>query len=257
MSVPEDGQNWQHRDAYNAFLALDRGARYATLSIPHTESGHVPDEVVLTVSLEAEQGKWPDKNKYVQALVGRCYRHIRAHVSRNSELQKRGGGIDAVTDDAVGFVLQKILFNGSDQAYAKNLFGSLLRKRFLDFVDSNYSSYNKSKAEASDEDLELALNSEIDSETFGQVGYVESLTERLKVETKEDNDFERIRSLLSDPDFLNESENFAFTLHWIAGIQIRSKNEEAVTVCKLMNRSDKQVRLYITSAIIKLRKKLK
>lgn len=230
--------------------------RYATMSIALGAPGHIADEVVAAVARKAEAEKWPDKRRYTQELVRRVYVHVNAHVKKNPAWQRYGGGFEVTVDDCAQHVLIKMASSPADAAHAEVAFGDLVYKRSLDFADTLFSEYQKKRAanDPGEEDFEN-LQDDTKADDDPDLSEME-LEERFDRESLEERDLERVYELIQDESFLTDQERIAFTYHWIGQIQIRSKDPEKLTICMLMGRSDKSVRLYIDGAMAKIKERL-
>lgn len=250
---PEPPQARKHQTGVDALLALPPAERYRALAVGWGGSGHIADEVVVTVARRAHRERWTDERRYSQHLVQRVYRHVRGHVAKNVGWQKRGGGFDATVDDCAAFVLEKLAAEKDDICHAENAFGDYVYKRSLDFADQLFAKKRLAGESLSDEAEAESDGNDADSSAHASV--LDGLLAQ-ELDAEDEAKLQRVRELAQEDGFLEEKERIAFTYHWLGGIQIDSTDETKVTVCKLMNRKEKSVRLYIGRAIAKIKERL-
>jgi tRNA pseudouridine-54 N-methylase len=242
-------ESGSHDAATRAFLALPLSERYRAMAKVLAESGHVADEVVVAVARRAHREHWPDERHYSQQLVQRVYRHVRGHVRKNPGWQRRGGGLETTTDDCASFVLVKLAAEKGETCHAERAFGDYIRKRCLDFADTLFAK-KRAAGESQSEPLQESDGSDADSPAHASV---EDDLIAQELEAEGEAKLQRIRELAQQDDLLTEHERNAFVFHVLGGIQIDSQDKTILTVCKLMNRKERSVRLYIKRAIAKIK----
>ena len=246
----------RHAAGVQRFLDMPLEMRYAAMGIGPWTTGHIADEVMFAVARRAEAEKWPDKRKYSQEFIQRVYRHVEAHVKTNLAWQRHGGGLDATSDDCAQYVMTKLATVPADADHAEVAFGDIVYKRSLDFADTLFGDYQKKRVANDPEEDEYGGLSDTSNADKDPDTSPEELDERYERESHEDHNLDRIYALIQEEGFLTDHERIAFTYHWIGRIQIHSKNADKLTVCKLMDRSDKSVRIYIDSAMAKIKERL-
>jgi hypothetical protein len=259
MSPPEsikDRVPDPHASRVAEFLALAPDQRYRQMAIPLGEPHFVVDEVIAAVSRKAHREKWKDSNRYNQHLINRVYRHVRGHLSKNSGWAARAGGPESARDDFAGHVLAKLIGETATPSHAEVAFGDYVYKRCLDYADELFA--KKRNAGESLTELSEADAIEYDAQLGGSSA-TQSIEDELihREEQKTiDEQHTRVCELLQEDGFLTEKERMAFAFHHVGQIQIRSDDSAKMTVCKLMDCSDRSARLYVKSAIAKIKEKL-
>jgi len=257
MSEPAtEPQPRRHEAGVTSFLAMPPADRYSAMAIGFGANGHIADEVLVTVSRRARREGWLDERKYTQQLMKRIYRHVHSHVAKNPGWQKNGGGFDATADDCAQYVVLKLINETDEICHAENAFGDYVYKRSLDFADTLYSQYQKKRLADESELDEFDNLKRSDGESYTPESYAEEMLSRLEKESLDDLKLERIYALVQEDGFLSELERIAFTYSWFGEIQIDSKDADKLTICKIMDRSDKSVRLYIGRAMSKIKERL-
>jgi hypothetical protein len=217
------------------------------------ENGHVADEVVVAAARRAHRESWRDERRYTQQLVQRVYRHVRAHVHKNPAWQQRGGGLQTTIDDCAGFVLEKLAAEKGDTCHAEHAFGDYVYKRCLDFADTLFA--KKRAAGESHDDLGLKSGGD-DADSLAHASVEDELIAG-ELEAEDEAKVQRIQDLAQQDGLLTDEERRAFVFKFLGGIQIHSKDKNKITVCKLMNRKERTVGLYLEHAIAKIKEQLK
>lgn len=256
MSEPTDkSQPHRREEGVKSFLAMPPVGRYLAMEIGLQAKGHIADEVLFAVARRAESEGWSDKRKYTQQLMHRIYRHVKAHVAKNLAWQRYGGGFEATVDDCAQFVAGKLALVPADAAFGEIAFGGLVYKRCLDFADTLFNDFQKKRV-TDDPDQDGVEDLEGDDNLYSPELYEEQIRARFEKESREDLNLQRIHAFVQEEGFLSEHERIAFTYHWFGKIHIHSKEADKLTICKLMGRSDKSVRLYLERALAKIKERL-
>jgi hypothetical protein len=247
------GETGPHDDAIRAFLGLSAAERYGAMARGLGESGYVEDEVVVAVARRAHRERWPDERRYTQQLVQRVYRHVRAHVHKNAGWQRRGGGLQATVDDCAGFVLVRLAAEKGDTCHAEHAFGDYIYKRCLDFADTLFAK----KRTAGEFQPELGPESGGDDADSLAHASVEDELIAGELEAEDEAKVQRVQELAQQEGLLTDEERSAFVFKYLGGIQIHSKDKAKITICKLMNRKERTVGLYLELAVAKIKEQLK
>ena len=226
-------------------LATDRtlagAARDAQLSIRYGRSGHVDDEVVATLLLDAWRNGSPDCDAYAAALLARVTTHVRAHVRKNPSWPSLGGGAGATTDDFCQDIVLAILDDTSRPCHAEVAFGNYVWKRCLDQAAKLFA-----KKRSAGQPLEH-VGAEYATDTAeNQLLEMEQEIERNRLD-------ENIRHIIQD---LPELPRTAISYRYFGAMKIESKDPEEVTVSRLLGVTEKTASKYITQAIGIIRQRL-
>lgn len=240
---------------------MEPAARAQRLAIRYGRAGHVDDEVVATLMLQARrEGQEREEGTYASEVLRRVVKHVRAHVAKNSGWWVRGGGVKAATDDFCQEVVLAMLSDGNNPCHAEVAFGNYVYRRCVDHLGKLYAKKH-SAGKSLDEE-------ETDVEAIAQDGDLVGLSappkspEQLLIEIEEfleesrleQATVERIRQLIPE---LPELPQLAFTFRHIAGLQIDSEKADKVTVASLMGVTEKTATKYINQAIEIIQQRLK
>lgn len=235
--------------------ALHGAARTARLAIRHGKPGHIDDEVVVALALEARRaGDVPAENEFASAMLRRIAIQVKAHVGRNVSWQRLGGGKEAAVEDFTQAVALLILTDPKRPCHAEVAFGDYVYKKSLDQAGKLFAKKHSAgqtlddaaEAEAQEGDLDVAPAGYPSPEEFLQT---------LQEEQQDEDLHRRIREIVQG-DELPERAKLAFTFRYYGELPIDSKKDEVVTIAKLMGVTEKTVTKYINEAIALIRKGL-
>ena len=233
--------------------ALDLAARALRLTIAHCRHGHVDDEVVATLALEARRaGDVRAENEFASVLLKRITKQVKAHVRKNRAWQDLGGGADVATEDFSQSIALGIFADKKVPCHAEVAFGDYVWKRSLDEAGKLFAKKH-SAGQTLDENAEAEAQ-EGDSDVAPAVSMSpEALLMTLQEEADEAAVLERIREIVQSEE-MPELAKIAFTYRFYGQLQIESKKEDVITITKLMGITDKTVTKYIDEAIALIRK---
>jgi DNA-directed RNA polymerase specialized sigma24 family protein len=235
---------------------LSGPARAKRLAIRHGKSGHIDDEVVVTLALEAwRSGDAAEANSYASALLRRVTEHVRAHVRKNPGWPRLGGGEKTTQDDFCQEVVIDILGDDAHPCHAEVAFGNYVYRRCLDQAGKLYAKKN-SAGESLDDDLVEAAGQDRDP---ADLPAESKSPEQLLIEFQDawarQEKLEEIRIMLQG-DLLPELAKNAFTYRFYGGLKIASKKQGEVTVTSLMGVTEKTATKYINQAIQIIKQRL-
>ncbi len=226
-----------------AVSALAGGARDERLAIPFGRAGHVDDEVVATLLLEAWRNGSAECSTFAAALLCRITKHVRAHVRKNPAWPSLGGGAGATADDFCQDIVLAILDDPSKPCHAEVAFGNYVWKRCLDQAAKLFAK-KRSAAQSLDH-----------AETRGE--FATDTTEEqlieLEMEIERKQLDENIRHIIQD---LPELPRTAISYRYFCAMKIESKDPEEVTVSRLLGVTEKTATKYINQALGIIRQRL-
>jgi hypothetical protein len=174
-------------------------------------------------------------------------------VHKNTGWQRRGGGLQATVDDCAGFVLVRLAAEKGDTCHAEHAFGDYVYKRCLDFADTLFAK----KRAAGESQSELGPESGGgDADSLAHASVEDELIAG-ELEAEDEARVQRIQELAQQEELLTDEERSAFVFKYLGGIQIHSKDKAKITICKLMNRKERTVGLYLELAVAKIKEQLK
>lgn len=232
---------------------LQGAARAQRLAIVHGKPGHIDDEVVVTLALEARRAKDVQaESEFASVLLRRVTKQVKAHVRKNPAWQNLGGGAEVVTEDFSQSIVLAILADTKVPCHAEVAFGDYVWKRSLDEAGKLFAKKHsagqtldeEAEAEAQDGDTDVAPAVSLSPE---------GLLIALQQEAEEASTLDRIREILQS-DEMPEHAKIAFTFRFYGDLQIDSKKEDVITIVKLMGVTEKTVTKYINEAIALIRK---
>lgn len=226
-----------------AVSGLVGGARDERLAIPFGRAGHVDDEVVATLLLDAWRNGSADCGLFAAALLHRITKHVRAHVRKNPGWPSLGGGAGATADDFCQDIVLAILDDPNKPCHAEVAFGNYVWKRCLDQAAKLFA--KKRSAGQSLDHVETREEFATDN-TEDQLIELETEIERKQLD-------ENIRHIIQD---LPELPRTAITYRYICAMKIESKDPEEVTVSRLLGVTEKTATKYINQAIGIIRQRL-
>ena len=229
--------------------ALDPAARMQRFAIRHDKPGHIDDEVIVTLMLEAWlAGQDREANSYSSELLRRVNKQVRAHVRKNPGWQRLGGGAATAIDDFCEEIVLSILEDKTVPCHAEIAFGNYVYRRCLDEAGKLYAKKH-SAGQSLDDDERVEAAAQI-GDTVDWPAVPKS-PEQVLIEIEEflsDEDMlEKIRCIVQDG--LPELPKLAFTFRFFAHLKIESKKAGEMTVTSLMGVTEKTATKYINQAI--------
>lgn len=237
--------------------ALDAAARAQRFAIRHGKHGHIDDEVIVTLMLQAwRAGQHREADTFASEVLRRVTKQVRAHVRKNPGWQLRGGGAKSAIDDFCQSTCIAILEDKTVPCHAELAFGNYVYRRCLDEAGKLYAKKHSAgkSLDEEDEDVEAAAQEgdPVDSPA------VPKSPEQVLIEIEEfladQNKLEKIRRIVQDD--LPELPQLAFTFRFFGNLKIESKKEGVVTVTSLMGVTEKTATKYINQAIEIIKQRL-
>lgn len=235
--------------------ALQGSARRDRLLIRHGKPGHIDDEVVVALALDARRtGNAAVQNEFASAMLRRIGIQVKAHVGRNVGWQTLGGGKKVAVEDFSQAIALQILKDDKQPCHAEVAFGDYIYKKSLDQAAKLYAKKH-SAGQTLDEETEAeALAGDLDVPPTGYPS-PEDFLQSLQEEQQEEELLHRIREIVQG-DEMPDKPKLAFTLRFYGQMRIDSKKDDVVTIVKLMGVGEKTVTKYINEAIALIRKGL-
>jgi hypothetical protein len=236
--------------------SLDRATRAQRFTIQHGTSGHVDDEVIVTLMLDAwTSGQEQESNTYASELLRRVTKHVRSHVRKNPGWQRFGGGAKAAIDDFCQVTVLSILQGEPVPCHAEVAFGDFVYKRCLDEAGKFYAKKRIAGKPFDDGVDGVEIHEHADD--FGGSPAETASPEQSLIEMEEllseQGNLERIRRIVPD---LPELPKIAFTFRYYAELKIESKKTDVITVTSLMDVTEKTATKYINQAIAIIKERL-
>jgi len=237
--------------------SLDSANRAQQFAIRYGKPGHIDDEVIVTLFLDAWcGGQDGEADTYASELLRRITMQVRAHVRKNSGWQQLGGGAATAIDDFCQEVVLAILGEKAVPCHAEVAFGNYVYRRCLDEAGKLYA--KKRSAATSLDDGEDGMDAAAQgADLIGPLTSPKPPDEVL-VEIDEflaDHDkLERIRQIVQFD--LPELPQLAFTFRFFRQMKIESKNQDEVTVTRVMGVTEKTATKYINHAIAIIKQRL-
>jgi len=234
---------------------LDSDSRMKRFAIRHIKSGHIDDEVIVTLMLDAwTAGQDIEANTYSCEVLRRVAVHVKAHARKNPGWQ-RLGGVDAVVDDFSSEIVCLILKDETVPCHAEIAFGDYVRKRCLDLAGKLYAKKHSAGQSLDDDEsveVETMMGDTIDSLEMPKS------PEQVLIEMEElladEKMLEKIRLIVQKD--LPEKPANAFTFRFFGDMKIESKNTDTATVTSLMGVTEKTATKYINQAIEIIKQRL-
>jgi DNA-directed RNA polymerase specialized sigma24 family protein len=236
-----------------ALAPADRAKR---LAIEHGKPGHIEDEALVTLVLDARAASnVQDENTYAMALLHRVTKHVRAHVRKNPGWALLGGGSKSIEEDFCQNTVISILLEKDVPCHAEERFGQYVHRRCLDAAGKLYA--KKHSAGSSLDDIDEDVDAQAQAGEPAELSAVSKSPEELLIELeeykKQEDMLEQIRLIVQE--HLPERPQIAFTFRYFGEMKIESKKDE-VTVTMLMGVTEKTVTKYINQAIKIIRERL-
>jgi len=236
--------------------ALDPAARAKRLAIGFGKPGHIDDESLVTLMLDARAtGKVPDENSYAAELLHRVTKHVRAHVRKNRGWALRGGGAKSAEEDFCQDIVISILLEKDVPCHAEERFGQYVHRRCLDAAGKLYAKKHSagSSLDDADDDVDAQAQESDPAEPSAVSKSPEELLIEIEEYLKQVETLEKIRLIVQE--HLPELPQIAFTFRYFGELKIESKTDE-ITVTVLMGVTEKTVTKYINQAIEIIKKRL-
>lgn len=244
----------------NEVKGLDSAARAQRLAIRHGRPGHIDDEVVVTLMLQAWHAcRDRESDTFASEVLRRVVKQVRAHVGKNSGWRLRGGGAKAATDDFCQGTVLAMLEDKTVPCHAEVAFGNYVYRRCLDQGAKLYAKKHSAgkSLDEEDEDVEAAAQ---DGDLVGLSAAPKSpeqvlieIEEFLEQSRFEKTTLERIRQIIQE---LPELPQLAFTFRHLGEMRIDSEKDGKVTVTSLMGVTEKTAAKYINQAIEIIKQRL-
>lgn len=237
--------------------SLDYGARALRFAIRYGKPGHVDDEVVVTLMLDAwVAGHGRESDTYASELLRRVTLQVRAHVRKNPGWQKLGGGADTAIDDFCQEIVLSILGDSTVPCHAEIAFGNYVYRRCLDEAAKLYAKKHSAGKSLYDENDDVDDIAEVSDPVDSSVR--SKSPEQVLIEIEEflidQDNLENIRRIVQDE--MPELPQLAFTYRFFGNMKIESKKKEEVTVTRLMGVTEKTATKYINQAIEIIKQRL-
>lgn len=235
---------------------LDSSARPSRFEIGHGKPGHIDDEVVVTLLLDAwAAGQDREADSVGVELLRRVKKHVRAHVRKNPGWPRLGGGHDATLDDFCQDTVIAILEDKAVPCHAEVAFGNYVYRRCLDAAGRLYA--KKHSAGESFDDNEAEVEAQAQSGDPADPSAQSKSPEQVLIEIEEflaeQQTLEQIRRIVQED--LPELPQLAFTFRYFGQLKIESK-KDPVTVTSLMGVTEKTATKYIHQAIEIIKQRL-
>lgn len=235
---------------------LKGAARATLLAVRHGKPGHIDDEVVVTLTLQARRrGDVSEENSYASVLLRRVTEHVRAHVRKNPGWPRLGGGAGATQDDFCQEIVLAILADHVTPCHAEVAFGDYVYKRCLDQAGKLYAKKHSAGESFDDEAVEAEAQNQDPDGLPAMSKSPEQVLVELEEAWEEQEQLEQIRQIVQG-DLLPERAKLAFSYRFYGGMKIESKKADAVTITKLMGVTEKTVTSYINQAIDIIKQRL-
>ncbi|MES9841942.1 MAG: hypothetical protein ABW134_15405 [Candidatus Thiodiazotropha endolucinida] len=234
--------------------SLDPAARSQRIAIRYDKPDHIDDEVIVTLMLDAwVAGQQHEMDTYASELLRRITMQVMAHVRKNPEWQRLGGGAETAIADFCEEVVLSILEDKTVPCHAEVAFGNYVYRRCLDEAGKLFAKKH-SAGESLDhiDNVEAIAQASDTADSPAAKKSPEQALIELEDYLKEQDKLEKIRLIVQGD--MPERPQLAFTFRYFGNMKIKSKKDE-VTITRLMGVNDKTVTKYINQAkeIIKQR----
>lgn len=234
---------------------LQGAIRAERLAIAYAKPGHIDDEVVVTLALEARRARdLRAENEFACVVLRRVTKQVKAHVRKNPAWQNLGGGADVTTEDFSQSIVLAILADTKTPCHAEVAFGDYVWKRSLDEAGKLFAKKH-SAGQTLDEEAEADAQDSGTDVAPAVSQPPEALLIALQQEAEEASTLDRIREIVQS-DEMPEHARVAFSFRFYGNLQIDSKKEDVITIVKLMGVTEKTITKYINEAIALIRKGL-
>ncbi len=242
-----------------AIKALDQTARLQRFATPHGETGHIDDEVVVTLLLDAwTSGSDREAETYSSELLRRVTLHVRAHVRKNPGWQRLGGGAGTAIEDFCQETVVAILRDQTVPCHAEIAFGNFVYRRCLDQAGKLYAKKHSAGQSLNEEDDQVDADADTPTLDSVDLSATHKSPEQLLIEVEElladKETVEEIRRIVQTD--LPERAKLAFTYRFFGSMKIESKKPDEVTVTKLLGVTEKTATKYINEAITIIKQRL-
>lgn len=236
--------------------ALGFAARPKRLSIGFGKPGHIDDEALVTLMLDARAaGSVQDENSYAAAVLDRVTQHVRAHVRKNPGWALRGGGAKSTEEDFCQDTVVVVLLEEDVPCHAEERFGQYVHRRCLDSAGKLYAKKHSagSSIDGVDDDIDAQAQEGDSAEPSAGSKSPEDFLIELEEYFNQEERLEKIRLIVQE--HLPELPQIAFTFRYFGELKIES-TKDTVTVSMLMGVTEKTVTKYINQAIEIIKKRL-
>jgi hypothetical protein len=245
----EPPDTWHHPPERAAMLAevnaLNAIERTKRLAIAFGKQGHIDDEVVVTLLLNAWRvHKDGEADSYAGVVVKRIMKQVRAHARKNPGWMLLGGG-QTVIDDLCQSIVMAILQDKAQPCHAEQAFGNFVYRRCLDEAGKLYAKKHSAGRSLDDEAIEASTQDGEPVDSSAMDRSPEELLISLEEQFKELVQLEQIRLIVQNE--LPELQKIAFTFRYYGSMKIKSTRNEA-TVTSLMDISETTAAKYIEQA---------
>jgi len=230
--------------------SLDSGSRTMRFAIRHGKPGHIEDEVIVTLFLDAwDAGHERESDTYASELLRRVTQQVRAHVRKNPGWQQLGGGSDTAIEDFCQEIVLSILRDRTVPNHAEVAFGNYVYRRCLDEAGKLYAKKHSAGKSLDNEDVDIEAIAQT-SDSVDPLSAPKS-PDQVLIEIEEffinQELLEKIRRIVQND--LPELPQIAFTYRYFGNLKIESKKKEEVTVTSIMGVTEKTATKYINQAI--------
>ena len=236
--------------------ALSPADRTKRLSIGYGKPGHIDDEAVVTLLLDAWQaGDEQGANAFSVELLRRVTKQVKAHVRKNPGWGNLGGGASAAVADFCQEIVLAILSDGKVPTHAELRFGQYVHRRCLDAAAKLYAkkhSAGSSLDDADDGDVEAQAQDSDPAEPSADSKSPEDFLIEVEEYLKQEETLKQVQAILQQ--YVPELPQIAFTFKYYAELKIDSKKEVCIT--QLMGLSEKTVTKHINDAIAIIKQRL-
>lgn len=210
---------------------------------------HIASEIVVTFAREAMKSRSTDESRFVDILGRRLLLAAKAQLAK-LPLAADKYNLSAVAEELAQDMFVKIATDTRRVCFAETSFGRFVRFRAIDFVRA-LNAAKRAHAESDDCEEELVPD---DLDDSPDDAYHRSPEQLVLLDDARQAGEERWHALMLRMQLeLSDKELMAITLHYLGHLQVYSKNEEIVTVCKLMNVRERTARKYLEDGIDKLK----
>lgn len=235
---------------------LDSTIRAQRLAIEFEKPGHIDDEVVVTLLLDARAaGDEQSENSFAAELLRRVTKHVRAHVRKNPGWALLGGGAKTAEEDFCQDIVIAILLEEKVPCHAEERFGQYVHRRCLDAAGKLYAKKHSagSSLDATEDDVDAQAQEDDPAEPSAGSKSPEDFLIEIEEYLQQEEMLEEIRRIVQE--HLPESPQIAFTFRYFGELKIESR-KDLVYITKLMGVTEKTATKYINEAIKIIRKRL-
>lgn len=237
--------------------SLDPTARALRFALRHGKPGHIDDEVIVTLMLDAwVAGPEREANTYASELLRRVTQQVKAHVRKNPGWQRLGGGADTAIDDFCQETVLSILGGKTVPCHAEVAFGNYVYRRCLDEAGKLYAKKHSAGMSLDDENVgvEAIAQASDPVDTPAAPKSPDQVLIDIEEFLADQITLEKIRRVVQDD--MPEQPRLAFTFRFFGAMKIESNKKDEVTVTRLMGVTEKTATKYINQAIEIIKQRL-